>query len=163
MLENLRRGSPSRALGDAIIDQRAVAGIGNMWKAEALWRARLSPWLRLGEVTDDELAAALGEAAGLMRRALEGGREPRTVYRRAEADARGGALPDGPPAARRRHLGGIRRLRLGRRRVRRRLRGARADAARDDPLVRRRRSARGHLRRGRSRPRRRHPRAGRGG
>src|SRR4051812_29875424 len=36
-----------RAVGDALLDQRLVAGIGNMWKAEALWEARLSPWCAL--------------------------------------------------------------------------------------------------------------------
>src|SRR5262249_36769338 len=53
------------------------------WKTEALWRARVSPWLALGEATDDELRAALEEASLLMRRSLETGRERRAIYRRA--------------------------------------------------------------------------------
>src|SRR5438105_4432085 len=44
MLAALRREQPARAVGDALLDQRLVAGIGNLWKAEALWQARLSPW-----------------------------------------------------------------------------------------------------------------------
>ena len=48
MLANLRREDQGRDVGDAILDQRLVAGIGNKWKAEALWAARLSPWRRLG-------------------------------------------------------------------------------------------------------------------
>ena len=32
------RRSRERAVGDALLDQRLVAGIGNMWKAEALWQ-----------------------------------------------------------------------------------------------------------------------------
>src|SRR5436190_5665457 len=51
MVANLRRAQQQRELGDALLDQRLVAGIGNVWKAEALWHARLSPWLRLAEVT----------------------------------------------------------------------------------------------------------------
>jgi endonuclease-8 len=43
MLANLRHAG-GREVGDALLDQRLVAGIGNMWKAEALWRARVSPW-----------------------------------------------------------------------------------------------------------------------
>src|SRR5690242_774420 len=39
MLELLRAEPKSRAVGDALLDQRLVAGIGNMWKAEALWDA----------------------------------------------------------------------------------------------------------------------------
>jgi endonuclease VIII len=83
MVENLRREHPSRELGDALLDQRLVAGIGNLWKAESLWRARISPWRRLGDLTDEELRLTLAEAARLMRGSLESGREERTIYRRA--------------------------------------------------------------------------------
>jgi endonuclease-8 len=83
MLANLRAQHPSRELGDALLDQRVVAGIGNVWKAEALWRARVAPWLRIGDTSDDELLAVLGEAAAAMRRSLDGQRNERVVYRRA--------------------------------------------------------------------------------
>ena len=83
MLANLRGASQSLRLGEAVQRQRLVAGIGNMWMAEALWEARLSPWARLAEVSDDELRDALGAAARLMRDSLEGARRERFVYRRA--------------------------------------------------------------------------------
>ena len=83
MIANLRCEDPGRELGDALLDQRLVAGIGNLWKAEALWHARLSPWLRLADVTDEELERVLGQAARLMRGSLEGGRGERAVYRKA--------------------------------------------------------------------------------
>jgi endonuclease VIII len=83
MVANLRREHPSRQLGDALLDQRLVAGIGNVWKAESLWRARVSPWLALDETTDEELERVLREAARLMRASVEGGREERAVYRKA--------------------------------------------------------------------------------
>ncbi len=83
MIENLRREHPGREVGDALLDQRLVAGIGNLWKAEALWHALVSPWARLGQVGDDALERALGEAARLMRGSLENRREARAVYRRA--------------------------------------------------------------------------------
>ncbi|HSC49661.1 MAG TPA: DNA-formamidopyrimidine glycosylase family protein [Gaiellaceae bacterium] len=83
MVASLRREHPSREVGDALLDQRLVAGIGNVWKAESLWHARLSPWLRLGEVGDEELELVLAEAARLMRASLEQGRSERAVYRRA--------------------------------------------------------------------------------
>jgi endonuclease-8 len=82
MLANLRRDH-DRQLGDALLDQRLVAGIGNLWKAELLWRARLSPWLPVREATDDELRALLREANALMRASVDGARPPREVYRRA--------------------------------------------------------------------------------
>jgi endonuclease-8 len=83
MIENLRSEHPSRELGDALLDQRLVAGIGNLWKAESLWRARISPWRRLGDLTDEELRLTLAEAARLMRGSLESRREERVIYRRA--------------------------------------------------------------------------------
>jgi endonuclease VIII len=83
MVANLRKEHPSRELGDALLDQRLVAGIGNVWKAESLWRAGLSPWLPLGDVGDEELERVLSEAAGLMRTSLEQGRAERAVYRRS--------------------------------------------------------------------------------
>ncbi len=83
MVARLRGEHPSRELGDALLDQRLVAGIGNIWRAEALWHARLSPWLRLAETTDDELDRVFGEAARLMRGSLENGGAERHVYRRA--------------------------------------------------------------------------------
>ena len=83
MVANLRREHPGRELGDALLDQRLVAGIGNVWKAESLWRARLSPWLPLGDGTDAELEQVLGEAARLMRSSVEGRSPQRAVYRKA--------------------------------------------------------------------------------
>jgi endonuclease-8 len=83
MIANLRAADPDLAVGEALLDQRLVAGIGNVWRTEALWRARVSPWLPLGEATDEELRDALGQAAALMGRSVEGGRGERAVYRRA--------------------------------------------------------------------------------
>jgi endonuclease VIII len=82
MLVNLRREHPAREVGDTLLDQTLVAGIGNKWKAEALWRAGVSPWRPLGRTSDEELRAVLEAAAQAMRRSLEGVRQPNTVYRR---------------------------------------------------------------------------------
>src|SRR5689334_8463514 len=72
-----------RAVGDALLDQRLVAGIGNMWKAEALWEARVSPWRALADVSDDELGAVLEAAHRHMSASVVGARPLRHVYRRA--------------------------------------------------------------------------------
>jgi endonuclease-8 len=82
MVANLRR-EPRRALGNALLSQRLVAGIGNMWKAEALWAARVSPWRRIEDVGDDELRAVLTAAHDLMSESVETGRERRAIYNRA--------------------------------------------------------------------------------
>jgi endonuclease VIII len=84
MLARLARSDGSRWLGEALLDQSLVAGIGNMWMAESLWRARLSPWRRLRDVSVEERRAALEQAAALMRASVDTGREGRLeVYRRA--------------------------------------------------------------------------------
>jgi endonuclease VIII len=83
MVANLRGEHGARELGDALLDQRLVAGIGNLWKAESLWHARLSPWVRVDALSDAELERALGEAARLLRASLDDGRQSRFVYRKA--------------------------------------------------------------------------------
>jgi endonuclease VIII len=83
MIERLRAEPRTRAVGDALLDQRLVAGIGNMWRAEALWEARVSPWRPLADVSDLELRATLDAAARRMRAAVEGVCPLRHVYRRA--------------------------------------------------------------------------------
>jgi endonuclease-8 len=83
MVANLRREHEARELGDALLDQRIVAGIGNIWKAESLWHAQVSPWRRLADVTDDELRTVLGQATRLIRSSLEEWSDSRAVYRRA--------------------------------------------------------------------------------
>ncbi len=82
MLARLRAVPQERAVGEVVLDQRLVAGIGNLWKAEALWAARVSPWRRLGDVDDAELLAVLDAARRSMRAGVEGTRPLREVYRR---------------------------------------------------------------------------------
>ena len=82
MSVNLRR-DPRRAIGEALLDQRLVAGIGNVWKAEALWEARVSPWRSVGETSDEELRAVLEAAHELMKTSVEIGSDRRVVYNRA--------------------------------------------------------------------------------
>jgi endonuclease VIII len=82
MLANLRRNT-ARTIGEALLDQRNVAGIGNAWKVEALWEARVSPWRRVGDVSDEELRSTLDAAHRLMSASAAGARRRRAVYRRA--------------------------------------------------------------------------------
>ena len=82
VVARLRRADPSLLVGEALLDQKLVAGIGNMWLAEALWHARVSPWTELAQASDGELRAALAWARERMRAAVRGERTPRAVYRR---------------------------------------------------------------------------------
>lgn len=82
VLRRLRQDDPTRPVGDALLDQRTVAGIGNVWKSEGCHAAGIDPWRPLGEVADDELRAVLDAIVPAIRRtAREGvGLRPDAVY-----------------------------------------------------------------------------------
>jgi endonuclease-8 len=82
MVERIRAGDGGRFLGETLLDQRLVAGIGNKWLAEALWAATLSPWQRAAHVDDGELRRALAAAAELMTGSLDGRMHRNEAYRR---------------------------------------------------------------------------------
>lgn len=88
LVRRLRASDPTRAVGEALVDQRLVSGIGNMWLAEALWHARVSPWRRLGDVSDGELRAALAWAQESMRGSVRGLRPRKAVHLRAGGPCR---------------------------------------------------------------------------
>ena len=48
-LANLRR-TPELSVGEALLDQRNLAGIGNMYKCEALFARRVNPWTPVADV-----------------------------------------------------------------------------------------------------------------
>ena len=83
---SLRRAGPDAELGDAMLDQTLLAGIGNIFKSEGCWAAKIDPWRKLGDLSDDELAV------GRRRRA---GSDARGGPQRAPAEA---GLPARPPA-----------------------------------------------------------------
>jgi endonuclease-8 len=84
-LARLRADDPARPVGDALMNQRTVAGIGNLWKAESCFAAGIDPWRALGELRDEEALALVRLARERMRAALrnEPGARPRAVYGRA--------------------------------------------------------------------------------
>jgi len=69
--EALRRfRDPARAaltIGDAIMDQKAMAGVGNIWKHETLFRRGLNPWLRVADLDDAALLGMIRTARDLLR------------------------------------------------------------------------------------------------
>jgi endonuclease VIII len=92
-LGRLREDDQTRGIGDALLDQRNLAGIGNIWKAEACFLARLDPWKPTAEVTDAQalelvrtirpLMAASAQRGGRVT-TFPGGRSGSTwVYGRA--------------------------------------------------------------------------------
>ena len=76
-------GAPERGLGDALLDQHLVAGIGNIFKSEACFAAHLDPWQRVADLPDEQLRHVAQAAHDLMHEAVEDGRQDRAVYKRA--------------------------------------------------------------------------------
>jgi endonuclease-8 len=98
-LEEIRRRArlrpASTALGELLLDQRVVAGIGNIWRCESLFLEGHNPWTPTAALTDDQLDALMSTASRIMTDSLgpsgplSGGTSPfigrprRWVYRRA--------------------------------------------------------------------------------
>ena len=54
-LRGLLRRRPRAAIKVLLLDQRAIAGIGNIYAIEALWRARIHPLRKAGSLRKDEV------------------------------------------------------------------------------------------------------------
>jgi endonuclease-8 len=83
-LARLRADDHTRGIGDALLDQRNLAGIGNIWKSEGCWEAAIDPWRRVSEIADAEALAIIARIRPRMMYSAERGRmsdEPR-VFRR---------------------------------------------------------------------------------
>jgi endonuclease-8 len=73
-----------RAIGEAVMDQRVIAGIGNIVKSEALWECRIDPFAAVADLDDVRLAELALIAARILGEGVAaGGRLPGRVYRRA--------------------------------------------------------------------------------
>ncbi|MCO8276791.1 formamidopyrimidine-DNA glycosylase [Actinoplanes sp. TRM 88003] len=56
-----------------LLDQDAVAGIGNLLADQILWAARLNPGRRVDKLTDDDVARLLRATRASVRAAIQGG------------------------------------------------------------------------------------------
>src|SRR5438105_6521740 len=76
-LDEVRRRARTRrpevALGELLLDQQVVSGIGNIWRSEALFLEGRNPWAERQKLSDEELAALVLTAAKLMRASVERG------------------------------------------------------------------------------------------
>ncbi len=86
-LARLREDDPTRPIGDALIEQRTLAGIGNLWKVEGCFAAGVDPWRRTGDVSDAEALAIVHAVRPAMRRSSLDGKQTRfrRIYGRAGA------------------------------------------------------------------------------
>ncbi len=66
-----RRGRP---IGDALLDQRVIAGVGNIFRNEALFLSGIHPLRRSDRLTTDEWRSLWDTTARIMKRGLKPGR-----------------------------------------------------------------------------------------
>ena len=72
-------------ISEALLDQRALAGIGNIWRNETLFAERVDPFARVANLDDATLTRLVATARRLLRTSagVVPGRVPMAVYRRA--------------------------------------------------------------------------------
>jgi endonuclease-8 len=80
------------AVGELLLDQRVTAGIGNVYRCEALWERRVNPWTPASGLGDDELKALFETARAAMLANLRGAYSRRRFpgYGRGAVHGRGG-------------------------------------------------------------------------
>jgi endonuclease-8 len=85
-IRRLREDDQTRTLGDALLDQRNVAGLGNIWKTEGCFHAAIDPWRRLRDVSDEEALSVIRAVRPPMQASVANGfpkSEALRIYRRA--------------------------------------------------------------------------------
>ncbi|MCW2961606.1 MAG: glycosylase [Thermoleophilia bacterium] len=65
-LRRMRRLN-AQEIGEAVMQQRAVAGIGNIYKSESLFIAGIDPWRRNADLSDEELLSIRTTATRIMQ------------------------------------------------------------------------------------------------
>jgi endonuclease-8 len=71
------RAQSDRSIGEVLLTQSALAGVGNVIKSEALFRCRQDPFARVVEISDDRLREVVADSHALLVRNRAGG--PRTT------------------------------------------------------------------------------------
>jgi endonuclease VIII len=88
----LRERAAHREIGDALLDQGIVAGVGNVIRVEGLFRARVGPFRKVSDLSDDELELVIEQTARVMRESMATGRRPRAMYRARRCPGCGGEI-----------------------------------------------------------------------
>jgi endonuclease VIII len=82
-ITRLREDDQTRGLGEALLDQRNVAGIGNIWKSEGCFSVAIDPWRRLADLSDAEALSVIQAIRPRMQASVtEGFPKDLQVYKR---------------------------------------------------------------------------------
>ena len=84
-----RRKAPVKAV---LLDQRVVAGLGNIYADEALWRARVNPLRAANEIADDEVSRIVRAIRAALRTGIE--RQGSTLRDYAAPDGASGSMQE---------------------------------------------------------------------
>lgn len=77
----------SRTIAEALMDQRIFAGVGNYIKCEVLYRARISPYRLVKDLTDSEICKIWDLTRLIMRSSYEQGGASIRNYRQVNGDS----------------------------------------------------------------------------
>lgn len=58
----LARQLDDKPVAEVLLDQRVTAGIGNVYRCEALWQQHVNPWKLTRDITDEQLAVLYATA-----------------------------------------------------------------------------------------------------
>src|SRR5207302_2473490 len=67
VVRRARLEPPERAIGEVLLGQRVISGIGNIWRSESLFADGVNPWTPVADLDDEGLARLAATAARLMR------------------------------------------------------------------------------------------------
>jgi endonuclease VIII len=65
-------------VGDALLDQRVLAGVGTFWASEVLFLERILPWTPVADLGPDRLGAVADRGHRLMSRSADTGQQAST-------------------------------------------------------------------------------------
>jgi formamidopyrimidine-DNA glycosylase len=98
--EFVRRLTSKRtAVGQLLMDQNVVAGVGNIYRAETLFRRGLSPWLPGKEVSPGEAGLLWADIVDVMGDGVRDGKIITTRPEHRDTDSAGRVLPVWPDNA----------------------------------------------------------------
>ncbi len=91
-IDRLRAPARMRTpIGAALLDQRALAGLGNVYRSELLWSGSVSPFVAVGDVREETLRLLVRSGVALLRANKD------TPNRVTTPDALGGQPGSGGP------------------------------------------------------------------
>jgi endonuclease VIII len=90
------RARASEPIASALLNQRVMAGIGNVYKSEVLFACRVNPFVAVADLTDDQLRCLIATARKFLQANVTEGLAAMTTYmgfrRTTRRDSRGERL-----------------------------------------------------------------------